>query len=193
MAKDKKYQRNHRLSWDEFFMTIAVAAAERTACIFHKVGSVFVDENHRVISLGYNGPTAGDIHCIDEGCAKVHGDPDTNEIQRCRGAHSEINAIINSGNTERLKGSTLYITLFPCYDCLKALNNLGIKKIIYLDEYLRVKEGSDGSKKESEPEARRLANKRGIICEKFRGKIKINSEYFDMTPEVELIKEELRF
>ena len=169
--KRKTFSRRSRLSWDEFFMSMAVAASERTACIFHQIGSVFVDESKRVISVGYNGPTIGDTHCIEEGCAKIHGDPETGELRRCRGAHSEICAIINSGDTNQLKNSTLYITVFPCYDCMKALNNLGVKKIVYIDEYLRVIEGTDGTKKAPEPEARSLANKRGIICEKFRGKL----------------------
>jgi dCMP deaminase len=167
--EEKDFSRDKRASWDDFFMKIAVTAADRTACIFHKAASVFVDENHRIISIGYNGPTAGDYHCIEVGCAKVHGDPETGEIRRCRGCHSEINAIINAGDTSKLKGSTLYITLFPCYDCMKALNNSGVKKIVYLHEYMRIIDGSDGTKKVAEPEARELAHRRGIILEKFRG------------------------
>ena len=57
--------------------------------------SVFVDNNKRIISIGYNGPTEGDHHCIDVGCAKVDGDPKTGILRRCRGAHAEINGIIN--------------------------------------------------------------------------------------------------
>lgn len=167
----KTFPRNTRLSWDEFFMTVAIAASERTSCIYHLVGSVFVDTNKRIVSIGYNGATAGDYNCIEKGCAKTHGDPETGELMKCRGAHSEINAIINSGDTGRLRGSTLYITLFPCYDCMKALNNVGIKKIVYLEEYLRVIEGTNGKKKEPEPEARALANKVGIICQKFDGNL----------------------
>ena len=164
----KEFKKESRISWDEFFMQIAVAATKRTACIHHKVASVFVDDLHRTISIGYNGPTRGDVHCNEVGCAKVHGDPITGEIKRCRGIHSEINAIINAGDVNQLRGSTLYITVFPCYDCMKALNNLGVKKIIYLNEYLRILDGSDGKAKEAEPESKELAIKRGIICEQFR-------------------------
>jgi len=168
--KEKTFKEEQRISWDEFFMSVAFTIAKRTACIYHKVGSVFVDEDRKVISMGYNGPSRGDIHCVEVGCAKVHGDPITGEIRRCRGCHSEINAIINSGDTNRLKKSTLYITLFPCYDCMKALNNVGVSRIVYADEYLRIIDGSDGAKKVAEPEARDLANKRGIALEKFNGK-----------------------
>ena len=163
-----EFKKESRISWDEFYMQIACTATERIACIYHKVAAVFVDDLNRTIAIGYNGPTRGDIHCNEVGCVKVHGDPITGEIKRCNGIHAEINAIINSGDVNQLRGSTLYITLFPCYDCMKALNNLGIKKIIYLNEYLRVADGSDGTAEIAEPEARELAIKRGIICEQFR-------------------------
>lgn len=165
-----EFIRKNRTGWDDLFMQIALTIADRTACIFHKVGSVFVDDHHRIVSLGYNGSSSGDYHCNEDGCAKVHGDPETGEIRRCRGVHSEINGIMNSGNPERLRGSTLYVSLFPCYDCMKALNNVGVKRIVYYDEYLRVIQGSDGTKKESEPEARFLANRRGIVLDRYRRK-----------------------
>lgn len=162
------FQKESRISWDEFFMQIACIATERIACIYVKAAAVFVDDLHRTISIGYNGPTRGDIHCNEVGCVKVHGDPISGEIKRCNGIHAEINAIINSGDTNQLRGSTLYITVFPCYDCMKALNNLGVKKIIYLNEYLRILDGSNGKPTTTEPESRELAIKRGIICEQFR-------------------------
>ena len=165
---DKKpFQKESRISWDEFFMQIACTATERVACIYVKVAAVFVDDLHRTIAIGYNGPTRGDIHCDEVGCVKVHGDPISGEIKRCNGIHAEINAIVNSGNTNQLRDSTLYITVFPCYDCMKALNNLGVKRIVYLNDYLRIPEGSDGKPTIAEPEARELAMKRGIICEQF--------------------------
>lgn len=156
-----------RISWDDFFMEIALAASKRTACLFHKVASVFVDENHKIVSIGYNGPSTGDLHCNEVGCAKVHGDPIDGKMKRCRGAHSEVNGIINSGNTTRLKGSTLYITTFPCYDCMKALNNVGVKRIVYYKEYLRILDGTNGTKKVAEVEAWELAGRRNIKLEKY--------------------------
>lgn len=168
--KKNEYKKRDRMSWDDFFMQMAITVSDRTACIFHKAGSVFVDDNHRIISVGYNGPSSGDLHCMEVGCAKVHGDPVTGEMKRCRGAHGEINAIINSGDTGRLRHSTLYTTLFPCYDCMKALNNVGVKRIVYYEEYLRIVDGAAGKKKEAEPEARELANKRNIILDKYKKK-----------------------
>lgn len=166
-----KNPKTSRLSWDETFMNLAILASKRTACKFVEAGAVYVDGNHRVISLGYNGPTEGDYHCIDVGCAKVDGDPQTGELKRCRGAHAEVNGIINAQDPSRLRGATLYSVTFPCYDCMKSLNNAGIKEIVYCQEYKRIKKGGKGTEKENE--ARELADQRGIKIKKYNGKIYI--------------------
>ena len=168
MAKLKD-PKTSRLSWDEFFMNMAILAAKRAACRYHECGAVYVDKYKRVISVGYNGPTEGDYHCIDVGCAKVDGDPQTKELKRCRGAHAEMNGIANAIDTKRLRGATLYSATFPCYDCMKSLNNVGIKEIIYFEEYLRIKKS--GKETEKENEARELADKRSIKIRKYDGKI----------------------
>lgn len=157
-----------RFDWHEMFMNVANIAAHRTSCIFHKVGSVFVDGNHRIISIGYNGPSSGDVHCVEYGCAKIHGDPISGELKPCRGVHSEINAISNCHDINQLRGSTLYVTVHPCYNCMKSLVNVGVRKIIYLNEYRRVIPGTgEKPKTEIEPEAIDLAKRSGIIIEKF--------------------------
>ncbi len=158
-----------RLSWDETFMNLASLVSKRAACKFHEAGAVYVDKNHRIISIGYNGPTEGDLHCLEVGCAKVDGDPQTKKLRRCRGAHAEMNGIINAQDTTRLRGATLYSLLLPCYDCMKALNNAGIGEIVYLNEYKRIQTG--GEKKEDEDESQELAKKRGIKIRKYEGQL----------------------
>lgn len=174
--KNKKAEiiKKNRLSWDEFFMNLAILASYRTACKFHLAGAVVVDKNKRVVSMGYNGPTEGDYHCNEVGCAKIDGIPRTKELQRCRGAHAEINCIINAQDTRRLRDGVLYSALFPCYDCMKALNNAGIKEIVYLEEYQRIQTG--GEKKEEEDESWKLAKKRKIKIRKYKGKIFLNTK-----------------
>lgn len=157
-----------RLSWDEVFMQLAQLISQRTACRYHQTGVVFVDKNHRIISLGYNGPTEGDLHCNEVGCAKVDGNPETKKLERCRGAHAEINGIINAQDTTRLRGATLYCVLFPCYDCMKALNNVGVSEIVYCEKYERIQTG--GEKFEEEDESLKLAAKRGIKIRKYEDK-----------------------
>lgn len=149
-------------------MNMVNQAIGRSACIHYPTGSMYVDIDHHILGFGYSGPSIGDFNCSDAGyCLKVDGDPKTGEIKRCNGAHAEINAMINCGDTSKLKGSTLYCTIYPCYDCMKALNNAGIKRIVYKEEYRRMKDGEKGDLEEKEQEAVDLAAKRGIIVEKF--------------------------
>ncbi len=157
--------RTKRLSWDDTFMGIAVLISERTSCRFYRAGSVFVGQDKRIISVGYNGATEGDVHCLEVGCTKINKDQE-GKFKRCRGIHAEINGIINSQDTKRLRGATIYTTIFPCYDCLKALNNVGIKEIVYLEKYERFKTGGEG--KEEENEAMELAEKRGIKVRQYQ-------------------------
>lgn len=170
-----------RLDWDEMFMNIAIASSQRTACIYHKVGSVFVDNNHRIIAIGYNGPSVDDYHCLEVGCAKIHGDPLTGKIKHCRGVHSEMNALANCYDRKRLQGSTLYVTVFPCYDCMKVLNNIGVSKIVYLEEYKRVVPGKNERVTEVEEEAWELAHRRGIAIEQFDPEKRIIKDFTEVT------------
>lgn len=167
MKKGKK----DRLTWDETFMNLAILVSKRTSCKFHEAGVVYVDKNKRIISMGYNGSSEGDLHCIEVGCAKVDGDPETKELKRCRGAHAEINGIINAQDTRRLRGATAYMVLTPCYDCMKSMNNAGIKEIVFYKEYKRIKTGGEGV--EREDESMELAKRRGIIVRKYEGAVYI--------------------
>jgi len=167
MKKGKKT----RLSWDETFVNLAILISKRTACKFHEAGVVYVDKNKKIISMGYNGPSEGDLHCLEVGCAKVDGDPDTKKLKRCRGAHAEINGIINCQNAERLRGASAYMVLTPCYDCMKSMNNAGIKEIVYYKPYERIKTG--GKATETEDESMELAKRRGIVVRQYKGKIHI--------------------
>jgi len=169
--------RNQRLGWDETFMNLALLVAQRTACRHHTVGSVYVDKNNKIISLGYNGPVSGDVHCIEVGCAKIDGDPETGELKKCRGMHSEINGIINCQDTTRLRGATLYVSLLPCYDCMKAVTNAGIKEIVYFEIYERIKAGGKGTEKENE--VWDLGKKAGVKIRQYQGKIYLKQEEFE--------------
>jgi dCMP deaminase len=140
-------------------MRIAATLGERTSCVQLQVGCVFVDGLHRIISGGYNGPPRGDENCCEVGCAKVAADPAIGKPGRCRGAHAEINGIISCIQPERLRGSTLYVTVFPCHACMKALVQAGVRDIVYRDEYVRV---VDDQQREREPEALELAQRMGI-------------------------------
>jgi dCMP deaminase len=159
-SKQGVCMRNSRLSWDQMLMAIADCLGQRSSCIHHQIGCVFVDDLHRVITVGYNGSPRGDANCVEVGCAKL----DAGGSGVCRGAHSEINGIINCVHPERLRGSTLYLTTFPCHACMKALVQAGVKSIIYRDEYVRLLPGNVA---QHEDEARHLAQRMGVEVRRY--------------------------
>ncbi|HKL73243.1 MAG TPA: dCMP deaminase family protein [Candidatus Onthovivens sp.] len=117
------------ITWDEYFMGMALLSAKRSKDPSTKVGACIVDEDHKVVSNGYNGFPRG----LDESQLSwnKNDDLDNKYLYIC---HAEFNAILNTRNGSALKGCTLYVTLFPCNECAKAIIQTGIKKIVYLDD-----------------------------------------------------------
>ena len=114
-----------RLSWPQYFMSLAKVVAQRGTCPRLKVGSVIVKDKH-IISTGYNGVSSGGKHCIESGCYIEDG--------HCKKAiHSEVNAVMSAG--DRCRYSTIYVTHNPCLNCMNVLINAGVKHIIYGELY----------------------------------------------------------
>ena len=113
------------LTWDEYFMGLAHLSALRSKDPNTQVGAAIVDENHRVVSVGYNGFPTG--VCDDEFPWSREGDVLTSKYAFV--VHAELNAILNSQRSVR--GCTIYVSLFPCNECAKAIIQSGIKKIVY--------------------------------------------------------------
>ena len=117
--------------WDTYFMHLAEDTAQRSKDPNTKVGACFVKDK-RVLSLGYNGAPSG---FPDEEVPITHSDNIllNKSSYMC---HAELNAILNfRGNLTELKGSTVYVTLSPCHDCMKAMAQIGVKEIIYRDTF----------------------------------------------------------
>ncbi len=128
--------RKDYISWDEYFMGIALLSAMRSKDENTQVGACIVNNENKILSLGYNGMPIG---CPDSEMPwKRSGAPlDTKYMFVC---HAEFNAILNSP-APSLKGAKIYTTLFPCNECAKAIIQSGISEIIYLsDKY----SGTDG-------------------------------------------------
>lgn len=122
-------KRQNYLKWDEYFMGIALLSAKRSKDPNTGVGACIVSEDNKILSLGYNGMPIG---CSDDEYPwEREGDPlNTKYLYVC---HAEMNAILNyTGNN--MKDSKLYVTLFPCNECAKALIQKGIKEIIYMED-----------------------------------------------------------
>lgn len=122
-----------QLNWDEYFMLQAMLASYKSKDPNTKVGCVFVDENHHQITMGYNGAVAG----IDETQIPWGNDRSVPLEYQKYGyvIHSEANAISHARGS--LKGSTGYITLFPCNECAKLIANQRVSEIIYLSDKYR--------------------------------------------------------
>lgn len=116
---------NNVLTWDEYFMGLAHLSALRSKDPNTQVGAAIVDENHRVVSVGYNGFPTGVSD--DEFPWSREGDVLTSKYAFV--VHAELNAILNSQRSVR--GCTIYVSLFPCNECAKAIIQSGIKKIVY--------------------------------------------------------------
>ena len=116
------------ISWDEYFMGIAVLSAMRSKDPNTKVGACIVDDDHKVVSIGYNGMPMG---LPEEELSWNKGEGlDSKYLYVC---HAEFNAILNTRNgTSALRGCTLYVTLFPCNECTKAIIQTGIKEVVYI-------------------------------------------------------------
>ena len=124
------------ISWDEYFMGLAHLSALRSKDPNTQVGACIVDKDKKVVSIGYNGMPRGcndtDMPWDREGGFK--------ETKYAYVVHAELNAILNSPRS--LKDTILYVSLFPCNECAKAIIQSGIKKIYYeSDKY----NGTDGN------------------------------------------------
>ena len=126
---DEIKPRSGNLSWDEYFMGIASLSSLRSKDSSIHVGACIVDNNNKVVSIGYNGmPRGVDDNKIPWG----HGEGlDSKYLYVC---HAEFNAILNTRNGSALSGCKIYVTLFPCNECAKAIVQVGIKEVIYLDD-----------------------------------------------------------
>jgi dCMP deaminase len=113
-----------RLNWDDYFMSIALLASQRSPCERLHVGSVIVKDN-RLISMGYNGYITGAPHI-----SRMRDNHEQSII------HSEVNAIADCAKRGvSLAESKIYITHFPCINCFRSIAACGINEIIYLHDY----------------------------------------------------------
>ena len=126
-----------RISWDEYFMSMAELASKRSTCLRRQVGAVIVKDN-QVLATGYNGAPSGLKHCTEiGGCERARLNiPSGQRHELCRALHAEQNAIIQAAKVGvSTEGATIYITLQPCVICAKMLVNAGIKRIVFRGEY----------------------------------------------------------
>lgn len=120
-------KRQNYISWDEYFMGIALLAAQRSKDPNTQVGACIVSEDNIIISTGYNGMPKG---CSDDDYPWERSGDDTKYPYV---VHAELNAILNA-HGRSLVNSKLYVSLFPCNECAKAIIQSGIKEFYYLSD-----------------------------------------------------------
>lgn len=147
-------KRKDYISWDEYFMGIAKLAGMRSKDPNSQVGACIVGSDNKILSIGYNGFPAG---CSDDEYPwEREGEP--LETKYVYVVHSELNAILNCRG-KNLEGSKLYVSLFPCNECAKAIIQSGIKTVIYDSDKYAGTPGVIASKK--------MLSSAGIDCHRY--------------------------
>lgn len=122
-------KRQDYINWDEYFMGISLLASKRSKDPNTQVGACIVDGNNIILSTGYNGFPYG---CSDD---VFPWNRDGEDTKYSYVVHAELNAILNARGRD-LSGARIYVDLFPCNECAKAIIQSGIKEVVYLyDKY----------------------------------------------------------
>jgi len=123
-------KREDYISWDEYFMGVAILSSKRSKDPVTQVGACIVNDKKRIVGIGYNGFPRG----VDDDQFPWDKNSEWINSKYPYVVHAEPNAILNS--TVPLENSTLYVTLFPCNECAKLVIQSGIKEVVYLvDKY----------------------------------------------------------
>jgi|TARA_B110000003_G_scaffold230563_1_gene232644 dCMP deaminase len=156
-------KRTGYLPWEDYFMNIAFLSAMRSKDPSTQVGACIVNNEKRIVAIGYNGFPRG-ISDDDFPWARKADDPlDTKYPYVC---HAEMNAIMNK-NSESLKGCWIYVTLFPCNECAKLIIQSGISKVVFASDKYSETLGSKASK--------RMFDACGISYEKCTSKVMVGN------------------
>ena len=127
-------KRKDYINWNEYFMGVAILASKRSKDPNTQVGACIVDENNIILSTGYNGFPYG---CSDD---EFPWDRSGEDTKYKYVVHAELNAILNARG-KNLNNARIYVDLFPCNECAKAIIQSGIKEVVYLyDKYADTKE-----------------------------------------------------
>ena len=124
MAKREGY-----LCWDDYFMSVALLSGKRSKDPNTQVGACIVNKNNVIESIGYNGLPKG---CSDDEFPwEKEGEMLNTKYHFV--VHAELNAILNAKGKD-LSGCKIYVALFPCNECAKAIIQSGISEVVYLSD-----------------------------------------------------------
>lgn len=121
-------KRTDYINWDRYFMGVALLSAMRSKDPNTQVGACIVNQKNRIVGIGYNGLPIG---CNDDDFP-WNNEGEFLDTKYPYIVHAEPNAILNSDAD--LTGCKIYVTLFPCHECVKLIIQSGIKEIVYLSD-----------------------------------------------------------
>lgn len=125
----------NRIEWEEYFIEITKLVAQRSSCLSRQVGAILVKQK-RILATGYNGSPSGVKNCCDEGSCLRKGSKSGENLNECMAVHAELNAILQMARYGiSCEDAVLYVTTFPCINCMKAIINSGIREVVYLEDY----------------------------------------------------------
>lgn len=161
---DMQEKRSKYMSWDDYFMGVAVLSGFRSKDPNTQVGACIVSEDKKILSVGYNGMPTG---CDDDEMPWGREGESALETKYPFVCHAELNAILNSRHD--LKGSKIYVSLFPCNECAKAIIQSGIKEVVYTeDKYANT---------DSVIASRFMLGKSGVVCRRIVPNSIVRVEY----------------
>lgn len=149
-------KRSDYISWDEYFMGVAMLSAFRSKDPNTQVGCCIVNSQKKIVGVGYNGLPTG----VDDDELPWGREGEWLETKYPYVCHAELNAILNS--TSDLHGCHLYVSLFPCNECAKAIIQSGIKEVVYLSDKYETADNTLASK--------RLFHSAGIVLRQMQSK-----------------------
>lgn len=150
-------KRKDYISWDEYFMGVALLSSMRSKDPSTQVGACVASQENKVVTMGYNGMPVGISDDIMPWGREGKDELDNKYLYVC---HAEFNAILNSRGSVR--DCKIYVTLFPCNECAKAIIQSGIKEVIYMDDKY------DGAL--NNLASKRLFNLAGVKYRKYEGR-----------------------
>jgi dCMP deaminase len=114
------------------FLNMALVLSEQSTCVRRKVGAIFTDHLHHIISAGYNGGAPGLTHCTESPC-KGANMPSGEGLDLCEATHAEQNALMWCHDVQKIH--SVYVTTAPCVHCIKMLMNTSCEHIHFVFSY----------------------------------------------------------
>ena len=135
-------EREDYISWDSYFMGVAMLSAQRSKDPSTQVGACIVSKDKKILSVGYNGAPNG----YNDSEMPWDREGSFLETKYAYVCHAELNAILNNKGSN-LQGAKIYVDLFPCNECAKAIIQAGITEVVYKSDKYNGTDTNIASKK----------------------------------------------